>query len=406
MNDLVPRSGLFCATTGNRRLGNSTIVPGSLDVSRWVNRQSSIWPAVARLIRRSMVVLAGLVSLTSHAATNEGYEMWVGNYASAVRRYNAVSWQHLGYIGDTGDSNGSYGPGEIFWGADTNTCYVARYWGQKVLSYNRQTGGFLSNVVTTVGNPASSACFGSDGAMYVGSDYNYHIARADMTTGLVTTNFVYNTNYLTRVSDFVVGPDGDFYVANRPPDWSYYPGGTTNWSNILRFDGRTGAFKSKFVATGTGGMAQPHCLEFGPDGHLYVGTSETNGMTKVLKFNGTTGSFLGTFVAGDTNAPVAGIWMCMRFGPDGNLYMADKSSNVVKQYNGSNGTFVCNVATNVDAGNDSNRGPMSLAFTSPTALPPFLQVSTNAPTLGSLINGQRTISWGVTNWTGSSLSNT
>ncbi|MFA5190415.1 MAG: DUF6531 domain-containing protein [Verrucomicrobiia bacterium] len=347
-------------------------------------------------------------TFTTPADANNGYELWVGNYASAVRRYNAVNGVHLGYIGDTGDSNGSYGPGEIFWGADTNTCYVARYWAHKVLSYSRQTGEYLSTVTTTAADPASSACFGLDGAMYVGSDYCYYIQRVDMTTGLVTTNFVYDTDHLVRVNQFVVGPEGDFYVANGNPDWSYYSGSATNWCNILRYDGRTGAFKNEFVASGTGDMEQPLCLEFGPDGHLYVctGSPWDHAAARVLKFDGTTGSFLGTFVAADTNAPPAKWEMRMRFGPNGNLYMTDWQNNMVKQYNGSNGTFICNVATNVDAGNDSNRGPVGLAFTSPTALPPYLQVSTNAPTLGSLINGQRTISWGVTNWTGSSLSNT
>ena len=48
------------------------------------------------------------------------------------------------------------------------------------------------------------------------------------------------------------GPDGNLYVASRGTD------------SILRFDGATGAFIDEFVASGSGGLNDPHFLAFTP----------------------------------------------------------------------------------------------------------------------------------------------
>ena len=82
-------------------------------------------------------------------------------------------------------------------------------------------------------------------------------------------------------------------------------------------------------------MNSANTIRFGPDGNLYVAdfsAGSNNG--QVFRFNGTTGSFIGVFTSGYTMAHPSG----MTFGPDGNLYVADEV-NIVR-FNGITGAFI------------------------------------------------------------------
>jgi DNA-binding beta-propeller fold protein YncE len=78
-------------------------------------------------------------------------------------------------------------------------------------------------------------------------------------------------------------------------------------NQILRYDGTTGAFLDAFVPAGSGGLAQPSGLVFGPDGNLYVAAhAPSAGQGTVFRYDGTTGAFLDTFIprgTGGLNAP-------------------------------------------------------------------------------------------------------
>ncbi len=74
-------------------------------------------------------------------------------------------------------------------------------------------------------------------------------------------------------------------------------------NEVLRYDGRTGAFLGAFVSAGSGGLDDPGDLTFGPDGNLYVGSFATD---EVLRYDGATGAFLDAFVSagsGGLDAP-------------------------------------------------------------------------------------------------------
>jgi len=117
------------------------------------------------------------------------------------------------------------------------------------------------------------------------------------------------------------GPDGNLYV------------GTSN--NISRYDGQTGAFLNVFVPT-TNGTTNPRPLDmtFGPDGNLYV----TGGGNKpVWRYNGTTGAFMNHF-AGGGGLESAGE---VRFGLDGNLYVV---GNSLLKFNGKTGMFISSLS--------------------------------------------------------------
>jgi DNA-binding beta-propeller fold protein YncE len=64
---------------------------------------------------------------------------------------------------------------------------------------------------------------------------------------------------------------------------------SNNTSEILRYDGVTGAFTDAFVTAGAGTLNGPAGLVLGPDGHLYV-TSANN--HQILRYDGTTGAFI------------------------------------------------------------------------------------------------------------------
>jgi hypothetical protein len=68
------------------------------------------------------------------------------------------------------------------------------------------------------------------------------------------------------------GPDGNLYVASLGN------------SSILEYNGSTGAFISKFISQGVGGLFYPNQIAFGPkDGSLYVSSYSANA---VLKYDG------------------------------------------------------------------------------------------------------------------------
>jgi WD40 repeat protein len=115
------------------------------------------------------------------------------------------------------------------------------------------------------------------------------------------------------------GPDGNLYV------------GTSN--NISRYDGQSGALLNVFVPT-TNGTTNPIPLDmtFGPDGNLYV----TGGGNKpVWRYNGITGQFINAFTTTSTFGSQPG---GLTFGADGNLYVADGFN--VDRYNTTTGAFM------------------------------------------------------------------
>jgi hypothetical protein len=107
----------------------------------------------------------------------------------------------------------------------------------------------------------------------------------------------------------------------------------------VRFDGTTGAFIDNFVASGSGGLAHGQYLVFGPDGNLYVSSENAQGAAtvsgEILRYNGKTGAFLGTYVpsgSGGLDIPFG-----MTFGIDGNLYVASSRGQSILRYQGPSG---------------------------------------------------------------------
>ena len=119
------------------------------------------------------------------------------------------------------------------------------------------------------------------------------------------------------------GPDGLLYVTSF------------NGDQVLRYNPDTGAFVDVFVTTGSGGLNTPSAAVFGADGQLYVtGLNSQN----VLRYDGTNGNFSDAFVTAGSGG-LAGP-ESLAFGPDGNLYVLSGVNANVLRYDGDTGAFL------------------------------------------------------------------
>src|SRR5690348_3046407 len=98
----------------------------------------------------------------------------------------------------------------------------------------------------------------SAGADYLAvGNYSYGgVLRFDQSTGAPLGTF--SPSVVGAPTGLTFGPDGNLYVSDF--------GG----SDVVRFDGVTGAFMGDFVSPRSGGLVRPEGLAFGPDGSLYV----------------------------------------------------------------------------------------------------------------------------------------
>jgi DNA-binding beta-propeller fold protein YncE len=162
---------------------------------------------------------------------------------------------------------------------------------------------------------------------------------------------------LRELRGFAFGPDGDLYVANAYKDAS----------QVLRFAGSPDAdgkhpFQEVYVEQHrtNPGLSHPFDVAFGPDSHLYVPSQDTNIVGRYYGPQATDGKPgtpmphpealqdantkhlpPGTFIAPQKHAPrglrtVRGAI----FGPDGDLYVADRDADSVKRYDGNSGGFL------------------------------------------------------------------
>jgi sugar lactone lactonase YvrE len=150
-----------------------------------------------------------------------------------------------------------------------------------------------------------------------------NIVRYDFATGLVTTFIAAGSGGLDSPVGMRYGADGYLYVTNQ------------NTSEVLRYNGNTGAFKDVFVAAGSGGLSAPADLRFGPGGDLFVSSL---GGTQVLRFDGTTGASEGAFTHGAGDPLMQP--NVIRFHSDGMLYVSSLGTASVERYDGTTGAYV------------------------------------------------------------------
>ena len=145
--------------------------------------------------------------------------------------------------------------------------------------------------------------------LLVGNVNTDQVLRYDGTTGAFLDAFV------AAGSGGLDWPSGPRLRARRRPlrqQRQHQPGAALPWARPGSPCPPTGQGGAVFVAAGSGGLDGPFGLVFGPDGALYVSSGTTS---QVLRYNGTTGAFLDAFVAagsGGLNIP-----SFLTFGPRG-----------------------------------------------------------------------------------------
>src|SRR3989304_7368233 len=104
-----------------------------------------------------------------------------------------------------------------------------------------------------------------------------------------------------------------------------------NNSLVLTYDGTTGAFIDTLVAEG---LPLPTGLVFGPDGNLYIADISFD---VVEQYNFEAMQLFEFVMAGSggLNRPIG-----LVFGPDGNLYVSSEGADQVLRYNGTTGEFM------------------------------------------------------------------
>jgi hypothetical protein len=103
---------------------------------------------------------------------------------------------------------------------------------------------------------------------------------------------IFSTQGLDKPEHLAVDSNANIYVTNAGS------------KDVSQFDS-SGNYLGPIITAGSGGLGQPGCLTIGPEGDIYICSSDTN---EVLKYDGASGAFLNVFVeaaAGGLNQPVS-----------------------------------------------------------------------------------------------------
>lgn len=176
--------------------------------------------------------------------------------------------------------------------------------------------------------------------LLITSNANNRVLRYRELTGAFVDTFVPSgSGSLASPGDLAFGPDGALYVGSQANN------------SIKRYDSTTGAFLSTFVATGAGGLNNPGGIIFGGDCRLYVSSTSTN---KVLRYDAHTGEYQGEFVTaglGGLSSPRG-----IAFGPDGHMYVASLTNDRVLKYHGLTGAYLGDFVTTGSGGINNPKG--------------------------------------------------
>jgi streptogramin lyase len=311
---------------------------------------------------------AATLAVGPRPAIADGCDLLVAAFGNnKIMRYDGRDGSLVGTFVAPG-SGGLSSPHGMTWGPDGHL-YVASFGNGAVMRYDGATGDPLRGPDGAVGSAqfvtpgsggltqSAGVAFGPDGNLYVSSLNGDRVLRYDGATGAFIGQFVPTGSGGLNGGEFVRFDDnGDLFVA-----------GFTSHA-VYRYDGKTGdpkpgpdgaAGTAEFVTPGSGGLVQPHGIEF-ENGKLYV-TSFVN--SRVIRYDATDGSFDEVVVTSGEGGISSS--HAVAFGPAGDLYAVGFGTGAVLRYD-ADGVFVEQF---VDAGVGSLVQPADLLFFRACACP-------------------------------------
>lgn len=150
--------------------------------------------------------------------------------------------------------------------------------------------------------------------------------------------------YLAPLGDFTIGSTFDGASLDEPTglvqlgNGDVLVGEQVGEGRILRFD-NSGNFKETIATEGSEFTGHAEAMTLGPDGNVYFTVTYGSNSDKVYKLDPETNNvtlFIDqTFTGGSFNNPRG-----IAFGSDGNLYVADRDNDVIREFDGDTGAFI------------------------------------------------------------------
>jgi sugar lactone lactonase YvrE len=174
------------------------------------------------------------------------------------------------------------------------------------------------------------------GDLFVAGYISLSVARFDWASQTYQPFVASGSGGLSQADKIAVGPDGNVYV------------GDNSQNLIFRYDGSTGAplpapgqTGAVFVNANSTASSNSDSFAFGPDGNVYLSDYSTN---RILEYQGpagpSPGEYIGVFITINNDVPVVSV-NNLAFGPDGNLYVFARPSGSapgqIYRYDGTTG---------------------------------------------------------------------
>ncbi len=191
-----------------------------------------------------------------------------------------------------------------------------------ILEYNAISGLYMNKFALTSIHNSWDCKFGPDRQLYATSYDDDKVLKINVDNGTVTNFVTTGSGGLNNPTFLTFGPDGNLYVSSYAS------------SEIIAYDGTSGALIGTFVSSSETGMIAPLALEFAPNGNLYVATY----IDEIIEYDGTTGAYIRTVVSSMTGIPAASRGMAIM--PNGNIVIAIYANDEVHEYDGTTGALI------------------------------------------------------------------
>lgn len=207
--------------------------------------------------------------------------------------------------------------------------------------------------------PPGSSPLREPRGMAIGPDGNLYVVSAHKSTSEVL-RYDGKTGAFIGVFAHDNGLKHPYSIAFAPPgsraDGSVMVTSQDN-SVVSRFDAHTGEADGVFIEKGAGGLAAPRLGAYGPDHHFYVSSRDSDA---VLRFHGRSGHFIDEFVGtkgSRLSHPIQFTW-----GPDGHHYVGSEDNHAILRHHGRTGTFQEVFVDGREPAGGGLRHPSGIAF--------------------------------------------